>query len=60
VAGINTLTDSKPHFLAPPTAAKFSKSISKSTIRLAGEKDWTPMAYNILDKGTGTWKRSDW
>jgi len=36
VTGINTLTYSKPHFLAPPTAANVSKPISKSTIRFAG------------------------
>jgi len=54
VTHVNTLTDSKPHFLTPQSAAKVSQSISNSTIP-CGWKDWKSMAYNILDKGTGTW-----
>jgi hypothetical protein len=42
VTNINTLTDSKPHFLTPQSEAKVSKSISNSTIRLAGGRFGNP------------------
>lgn len=34
--------DSKPHFLTPQSAAKVSKSISNSTIKLAGGRIGNP------------------
>jgi hypothetical protein len=42
VTDINTLMDSKRHFLKPHSAAKVSKSISNSTIRLAGGRYGNP------------------
>jgi hypothetical protein len=42
VTDINTLTNFRPHFLTPQSAVNVSKSISNSTIRLAGGRFGNP------------------
>lgn len=50
---VNTLTDSKPHFLTPQSAAKVSQSISNSTIKHAGGRignSWLTISWKKVQE----------
>jgi len=52
VTDINTLMDSKPHFLTPQSEAKVTKSISNSTIRLGGScgNPWLTISWTKVQE----------